>query len=206
VGNESTCEAQIGNRQLTGKALLESSELLFRPTDGSKRLKIPFTSIKSAKAIDGKLHLQTAEGQATFDLGPTAETWCHKILHPKTRTEKLGLKPNTSVSLLGAFDLEFKKELRATAKKVTESRIEPSSELIFLNANTTKELTSAVTKAAKSIKGATALWLVYPKGKKEITELEVIAAGRKFGLKDVKVVAFSPTHTALKFVLPLDKR
>jgi hypothetical protein len=34
----------------------------------------------------------------------------------------------------------------------------------------------------------------------------VIGAGRKTGLKDVKVVGFSPTHTALKFVLPLDER
>jgi len=34
----------------------------------------------------------------------------------------------------------------------------------------------------------------------------VIAAGRESGLKDVKVVGFSPTHTALKFVIPLEKR
>ena len=56
------------------------------------------------------------------------------------------------------------------------------------------------------MRGATALWVVYPKGKKEITENEVLAAGRKAGLKDVKVVGFSPTHTALKFVIPLDRR
>lgn len=206
MGNESTCEAQIGNRQLTGKALLETTELLFRPADGSPRLKITFASIKSAEAIDGQLRLQTSEGQATFDLGPSAEKWCHKILHPKTRTEKLGLKSSTQVSLLGAFDTEFKKELRAATKRSTENKIDPDSELIFLSANTTKELSPALAKAAKSIKGATALWIVYPKGKKEITEVEVITAGRKSGLKDVKVVGFSATHTALKFVLPLDKR
>jgi hypothetical protein len=56
------------------------------------------------------------------------------------------------------------------------------------------------------VKSAAALWIVYPKGQKGITEDDVIAAGRKTGLKDVKVVAFSPTHTALKFVVPLDKR
>jgi hypothetical protein len=33
-----------------------------------------------------------------------------------------------------------------------------------------------------------------------------LAAGRKCGLKDVKVVGFSSTHTALKFVIPLSKR
>jgi hypothetical protein len=56
------------------------------------------------------------------------------------------------------------------------------------------------------MKGATALWIVYPKGQKSTTENDVIAAGRKTGLKDVKVVGFSSTHTALKFVIPLDKR
>jgi hypothetical protein len=65
---------------------------------------------------------------------------------------------------------------------------------------------SDVARIAKSVKGATGLWVVYPKGKKEITETDVIGAGRKTGLKDVKVVGFSPTHTALKFVLPVEKR
>jgi hypothetical protein len=47
---------------------------------------------------------------------------------------------------------------------------------------------------------------VYPKGKKEITEGDVLGAGRKAGLKDVKVVGFSATHTALKFVVAVEKR
>jgi hypothetical protein len=48
--------------------------------------------------------------------------------------------------------------------------------------------------------------MVYPKAKREITEGDVIGAGRKAGLKDVKVVGFSTTHTALKFVIPVAKR
>ena len=51
-----------------------------------------------------------------------------------------------------------------------------------------------------------ALWIVYPKGKQEIKEVEVIEAGRAAGLVDVKVVKFSETHTALKFVRPKAKR
>jgi hypothetical protein len=56
------------------------------------------------------------------------------------------------------------------------------------------------------MRGATALWIVYPKGQKQITENDVLAAGRRAGLKDVKVVGFSATHTALKFVVPLSDR
>jgi hypothetical protein len=50
------------------------------------------------------------------------------------------------------------------------------------------------------------LWVVYAKGRKEMSELDVLNAGRKAGLKDVKVVGFSATHTALKFVIPVEKR
>src|SRR5256885_13033276 len=90
MGNESNCKVRFGKQQSEGKALLETSEILFR---GDFRLKIPFSTIKSAKAVNGELRLQTAEGLAVFHLGATAEKWCDKILHPKSRIEKLGVKP-----------------------------------------------------------------------------------------------------------------
>ena len=40
----------------------------------------------------------------------------------------------------------------------------------------------------------------------EIAESAVMAAGKAAGLVDVKVVRFSLTHTAEKFVIPLAKR
>jgi hypothetical protein len=206
MGNEALCQAEFSGQSQTGKALLETTELIFRPSDRSKTVKIPFAAIKSVKAQNGELHLNTPNGPIRFTLGPSAEKWCHKILHPKTRSEKLGLKPGVNVSLLGSFDQEFLKELRDTKASLYKGKINAASDLIFLSTNSTKDLTSAVSKASKSIKGPTALWIVYPKGKKEITENDVFSAGRKAGLKDVKVVGFSPTHTALKFVLPLDRR
>ena len=206
MGNQALCQAEICGKPQTGKALLETAELIFRPNDGSKPVKIPFSTIKSVKAQNGELQLQTANGPVRFTLGSTAEKWCHKILHPKTRSEKLGLKPGLNVSLLGSFDQEFLKELGDTKASLQKGKINAGSDLIFLSADSTKDLASAVSKAAKSIKGATALWIVYPKGKKEITENDVLSTGRKTGLKDIKVVGFSATHTALKFVVPLDKR
>jgi hypothetical protein len=206
MGKEATCTAHFGKKKRTGKALLETSELLFRPADGSPRVKIPFSAIKSAKAVDGELCLQTTDGPVSFELGATAEKWCHKILHPKTRAEKLGVVAATTVSLLGEFDQDFATELRATTQNIHEGKFDTGSDLIFLSTDSTKSLDSGMNKAAKAIKGATGLWVVYPKGKKEITENDVLSAGRKAGLKDVKVVGFSATHTALKFVLPLDRR
>ncbi len=202
MGNELKCTVRFGKEISEGKALVETSELLFR---GEFRLKIPFASIKSAKAVDGELHLQTANGLAVFEIGPAAEKWRDKILHPKTRIEKIGLKPEAKVALIGNFDADFLSELKPLAGSVTKDKVAADSDTIFFAADSLKELLS-VAKIAKSLKGATALWIVYPKGQKSITENDVIAAGRKTALKDVKVVGFSSTHTALKFVLPLTKR
>jgi hypothetical protein len=202
MGNEATCTVRVGKRQSNGKALLETSEILFR---GDFRLKIPFSSIESAKSVDGELRLQTPEGLAVFELGESAAKWCEKILHPKSRVEKLGIKPGAKVSLLSSFDDEFLRELREMDSVLTDGKAAVDAEWIFFAADLQKHL-AQVSKIAKSLKGAAALWIVYPKGRKDITENDVLAAGRKAGLKDVKVVGFSATHTALKFVIPVARR
>ena len=130
---------------------------------------------------------------------------CEKILHPKTRSEKLGVKANEAVCLLGKFDDDFLAELSSCTKNVSLGKIAGAPDWIFFAAESAKEL-SQVARLTKSLKNRAALWIVYPKGQKQITENEVIAAGRKAGLRDVKVVGFSPTHTALKFVIPVENR
>jgi hypothetical protein len=202
MGNELDCTARFGKQSGKGKALLETNEILFR---GAFRLKIPFSSIKSSKAADGELRIQTAEGLAVFELGPTAERWCEKILHPKSRLEKLGVKPGAAVSFIGAFEVEFLRELREQTSNISVGKVAGEMEWFFLAAGCCGDLAS-VPKLAKAMTGAAGLWIVYPKGQKQITENDVLAAGRKAGLKDVKVVGFSSTHTGLKFVIPVNQR
>jgi len=205
VGNEANCVARFGKQKARGKALHETSELVFRSEDGAMRLKFTFGEIKSVAAASGELRVEVPEGAAVFELGANAAKWCEKILHPKTRLEKLGIKPNGAVSLIGNFAADFLAELRSQTKNVSNGKVAIDTEWIFFAADSSKDL-SHVAKLAKGLKGAAALWIVYPKGQKQITENEVLVAGRKSGLKDVKVVGFSPTHTALKFVTPVEKR
>src|SRR5712672_2504356 len=210
VGNEVVCVVKFGKQKARGKALLETAEVIFRSEDGALRLKLPFGDLKSASAADGELRLETAEGPAVFQLGANAAKWCEKILHPKTRLEKLGIRANAAVSLVGDFDADFLAELRSVTKNVNvtgdgRGKAGADAEWILFSAASSKEL-SQVAKLAKGLKGAAGLWIVYPKGQKQITENDVLAAGRKCGLKDIKVVGFSPTHTALKFVIPVENR
>jgi len=205
VGNEANCVARFGKQKARGRALLETSEIIFRSEDGALRLKFAFADIKSVAAAEGELRVEGPEGPAIFELGAKAAKWCEKILHPKTRLEKLGIKPKAAVSLIGELHADFLAELRSQTKNVSNGKVAAETEWIFFAADAAKDL-SQVTKLAKSLKGAAALWIVYPKGQNQITENDVLAAGRKSGLKDVKVVGFSPTHTALKFVIPVEKR
>lgn len=202
MGAEAHCAVQFGKQQSEGKAVLETSEILFR---GEFRLKIPFSTIKSAKAVDGELRLQTSDGLAVFHLGAAAEKWRDKILHPKSRIEKLGVKLDARVSLLGEFDPQFLRDVAEVTKNAKREKVSADAEWIFFAADSKADFV-ALSKIAKTMRGAAALWIVYPKGQKHITENEVLAAGRKIGLKDVKVIGFSATHTALKFVIPLSKR
>jgi hypothetical protein len=203
VGNEIKCAMRIGKKRSEGKVLLETNELIFR---GDTPLKIPFAKMKSVKALNGDLLVRVADEVIAFEVGEKAATkWLEKILHPKSRIEKLGVKRHARVCLLGEFDEEFVREVRGLTKNINTVEIPNDAEWIFFAPPSKKELAS-VAKHAKKLRGSAALWIVYPKGQKEITELDVLAAGRKAGLKDVKVVGFSPTHTALKFVIPVADR
>jgi hypothetical protein len=207
MGSEVKCRVRFGKQESQGRALLETSEVIFR---GDFRLKISFATIQSVKVVDDELQVRIPEGLARFELGAsTAEKWREKILHPKTRIEKIAIKPGTRVSLVGFEnqDKEFVKELESAKAVImpADNTLAKDCDSIFLSIDTQKQLTQIV-KIARKMLGAVALWIVYPKGQQHITEGDVLSAGRKAGLKDIKVVRFSPTHTALKFVIPVNKR
>ena len=207
MGNEVKCRARFGKQESHGSALLETREIIFR---GDFPLKIPFAAILSAEVVGDGLQLRTAEDVATFELGAsTAQKWREKILHPKTRIEKLGIKPGMKVSLIGFEDQdeEFLKELQTTEAVMTPAKngLPKECDCILLRTDTKQQLAQVATIARKML-GAMALWIIYPKGQKHITEDDVFAAGHKAGLTDIKVVRFSATHSALKFVIPVKKR
>jgi len=215
MGQELLCTARIGRKQAQGKALLETSELIFRPmgapgsqgavSPGELRLRIPFSDMKHVKAERGILQVKFGSAIAAFQIGAYAEKWRDKILHPKTRIEKLGVKPGANVTVVGPLPGDFVQELLSAAQRISEGSVSLNAQLIFLAAETLSDLIR-IEKLARQMPPAAGLWIVYPKGEKSITENDVIAAGRKAGMKDVKVVGFSETHTALKFVIPVEKR
>ncbi len=202
MGDEAVCTLHHLGKTVSGKALLESSEIVFR---GGTRVKIALNAITAVRAKDGELHVRTKEGLTIFKLGPKAAKWYEKIANPKSLLDKLGVKAGQSVSVMGSFPSGFLTHLKEHGASITKNKIPKDSSWILLAVSEKREL-DALPSLAKAIQGATALWLVYPKGQKIITEADVRVAGLKAGLVDVKVASFSATHTALKFVLPKSKR
>lgn len=199
MGQEIACQASWGSERSAGKAQLEGDHVLFR---GSFRVKALLKDATSVEALDGVLRLALPAGTLALELGPQAAKWAHKILHPPSRLDKLGVKPQQRVALLGTFDPAFAAELQASGATLDAA---PPCDLVFFAAPDRTALAS-LARAAALLAPAGGLWIVYPKGVKVITEMQVLEAGRDVGLKDTKVAAFSATHTALRFVIPKSAR
>ena len=202
MGSEQLCTVRTEGKTSKGKVLLETSEIVFR---GDFRLTIPLASLQSTVAKDGELQLKWEGGSAIFELGERAAKWADKIIHPKSTVEKLGIKPGLTVSVRDIREAGFIRDVRASAKAFSSTKLLQDSDLIFMGASESADL-GEVGDALPSLAKNGALWIVYPKGKQEIKEVQVIEAGRAAGLVDVKVVKFSETHTALKFVRPKANR
>jgi hypothetical protein len=198
MGQEISCTAKFGGSKSQGVAMLESDFLLFR---GDFRVKIMFAAMQSVKADDGWLTIASKQGSLALELGSRAEKWAGKILHPPSRLAKLGVKPGMRVRMTGARHADLLTEVEQAGAAISRT----SADLIFFGAERTADL-DRVASLAAAIPPDGAIWIVYPKGVREITENEVIAAIRAAGLKDVKVASFSATHTALKAVVPVSQR
>ncbi|MGH9508828.1 MAG: hypothetical protein ACRD2Q_04480 [Terriglobales bacterium] len=202
MGQEVICKASFGAKTSRGKARLESEELIFR---GAFRLAIPFRQMRSLRARDGQLTIRFPEGEATFHLGPHAEKWAGKIKNPKSLLDKLGVKAESKVIVLGVRDEAFLKQLAARLAKPAATRPAAAADIIFLAVESREEL-KELARVREFLQPAGAIWVVRPKGTPAIKDVDVIAAGKAAGLVDVKVAAFSPTHTAEKLVIPLKQR
>lgn len=203
MGAEIKCAARLGGKRSHGTARLETDVLQFR--GGNLKISIPFKAISKVAARDGTLRVTGPDGVATFELGDAAAKWVDKIRNPPSRLQKLGAKPEWRASALGVEDRDFLRELEGAIAYLAIGRVAKDCDAIFLGAANLADLRRLETLKA-SLKPNGALWVVRPKGRPEIAESAVMAAGKAAGLVDVKVVSFSQTHTAEKFVIPLAKR
>lgn len=198
MGRELATTVRVGRETYSGTALLETAEILFR---GETRLKIPFAAISDLQVSGGSLKVTHASGIAAFKLGDQAAVWADKIRNPKSRIDKFGIKPEHKVAVVHLKDADLLAELRARARSVSNGRAVKDADVVFVGAESLEQL-ERIGGLVASIKRDGAIWTVTPKGKGGIRDTDVMATGKAAGLVDVKVVSFSDTHSANKFVIP----
>ncbi len=201
MGYELNCPIDWHEERYTAKVLLETTEIICR---GELKLKIKFEDIVSLSASQGQLTVQTANDVLVIHNGTHAEKWVNRIQNPKSTIEKLGIVSGMSVTILGEAPASFMADIaRLDIPLIPFSEFH--SDITFLFVDAIGDLVT-LSDIATSMKSSRPLWIVYPKGVLRIREVDVISAGRNAGLTDIKVVGFSESLTALKFVLPVSSR
>jgi hypothetical protein len=120
--------------------------------------------------------------------------------------DKLGVRPGMRVAVLGVEDETIRPLLATRTSDITDGWPDAHTDVVLLAADTRAALEPLEALSAR-IKPNGAIWVVSPKGKAAtLRDFEVIAAAKAAGLVDNKVASFSPTHTALRLVIPLARR
>jgi hypothetical protein len=114
--------------------------------------------------------------------------------------DKLGIKPGMRVAVLGVDDAVFMAELGERTNDITQGEALSGSDAIFLNVEGPDDV-RRLGELRRQIEPNGAVWAVFRKGRREFNENDVLRLGLESGLVDVKVVRFTDTHTALKFVV-----
>ena len=202
MGYDAACTLHFDGRTTRGKALLEQHDLIFR---GPLRLDIHLKEVTSAVAADGALTVRFGRRTATFDLGKVADRWASRITSPPSRLDKLGVKSGMAILAAGAVYDDLLEEIDSRGARRVRRALAGETDIVFYGADRSQAL-ERLPQLKRALKQNGALWIIRPKGSQAITESEVMEAGKNAGLVDVKVVSFSPTHTAEKFVIPVSQR
>lgn len=203
MGIERITKVSINTKRTEAKVLLETNLLIIR---GEFGMTIPFNEMKSLSSKDGILSFSFRGKRVAISIGVKAEKWFEKIKNPKSVLDKLGVTADSKVSIINFKEEKFLSDIQKKAAVVILGKAAKDSDLIFYEANSTKEV-EQLALLKKYLKPNGGIWVLSRKGKAAtIKDTEVMKIGKQCGLVDNKVVGFSETHTALKFVIPVSQR
>jgi hypothetical protein len=197
MGREERTAYRSGKERADVRAHLGSAAL---ELTGGKKLKIRLADVRKAVADGDTLRVETKSEKFELALGvKEAAAWAKKILNPPTLADKLGLKAETKVLLVGQRIAEVE-EAAANATRIANltAAKAKAANIVILTLDP-ETATKQIAAAAKALPKGTALWLVYTKGTKPNGD-DIIRLARTTGLKDTKVARISETHAALRFI------
>ena len=194
MGLERNAVVRVDRERGDCKVLLEADGLILR---GAIKRQIAPTSMTDLKAADGQLSFQANGESVRIELGDDAEKWLDRILNPRSRCQKLGVKVGQHVCLLG----EPEDGIAAAIEEITGTkpftRLQNGLDLVLLFVEEPESLDQLKGVAAK-LEDKGAVWVIFPKGRRDLAHEPVVAAGRKANLSLSKSMAFSDRLTGIR--------
>jgi hypothetical protein len=208
VGYEAKCRVRVIEkgtaREADGTVLLETDELVVR---GEARVRVKRTSIQRVSRRAGAVTITAPSATITLALGePAATRWEKKLGEPPKRLiDKLDVKPEAAVLLIGTHDDELCEQLSERTSRLSRAGAAKNRDVVFVNVSRADDMTR-IARANAAITDDGAIWVVHPKGPSGIADTAIFAKAKELGLTATKVARVSGTLTAEKLVRPLASR
>ncbi len=194
AGREAPCTLRFGERVGEGTAYLDTDALVLRQ---ERRLAVPVSDLTVVETADGHVEVTFPGGTAVLHLDGASQRWTETLCRgPRSRLDRLGVKPGQCVAVVGTVEEGFLGELRGRAAVVVTGRSVPAgADIIFLAANQREEL-GRVPGLAHCLASGGVLWVIRPRAGREIGEQDVAVSCRAAGMTAGRSVRFTATHTA----------
>ena len=210
MGYETRCHTRVDDRKGTvresadARVLLETDDLIVR---GDARVKIPRSSIERIEVRTGVLTITSPTAVVRLTLGADAAArWQKKLAEPTKRLiDKLDVKPDARVWVVGAIDETLVTQLAERTTNLSRGRTAAHCDVVFVAVEHERDL-PRIERALAATVDAGAIWVIHPKGAAGVADTTIFGSAKELGLTYTKVARVSATHTAEKLVRPLRTR
>ena len=195
MGREAQCACTWNGTMCQVKALIEPPDLILR---GDLRKKFPIASLREVRADGPVLRFTGNDGRFALALGADrAARWAAALLKPApSLAQKLGIRPETIVRMIGPLDDQALRAALAQAQKIAVAQ----ADLIVARVDAPSDLARALELAASDLARGAPIWIVYRKGAGQpLQENAVRSAALAAGVIDTKVASVSAEFTGLRF-------
>ena len=208
MGYETKCRVRVvdngATREADATVLLETDELIVR---GDARARLRRADIRRITRRAGAVTVTSPRATITLSLGePAAERWAKKLGEgPKPLIDKLDVKPQAAVLLIGQHDEGLCAQLAERTSDVSESPRAKNRDVVFVDVRGAADM-DRIDRANSAIADHGAIWVVHPKGPNGVADTAIYARAKALGLTYTKVARVSDTLTAEKLVRPVASR
>lgn len=202
MATESACKLRIGREQYQGTARLDAEHIDFA---GGMKFRFRFSEMRNPARAEGALTFDFHGHSVRLDVGPRTEKWLDSILHPKSLSDKLGVRAGHIVRLVNFDDPILSEQIaQKKAKRVGADHSKPC-DVIVLGIERPAELRQ-LESLADELQPDGAIWVMLPRVSKALTPANVPAAARQIGLIESKATSYSDAYSAFKLMLPPSRR